>query len=148
MVAFTFFLAQLARRMRRGWGDPEFRGLFWSVLVVLLVGTVFYHWREGWSWLDSFYFTVVTLATVGYGDFSPTRPETKLFTVLYIIMGLGLLSAFIVKLAGLGDAPGDGRPSAGRPSDGRPFARRRQAQETTEETAVSQTAVSEDNNAS
>ncbi len=133
MIAFTFFLSQLARRMRRGWGDPEFRGLFWSVLVVLLVGTVFYHWREGWSWLDSFYFTVVTLATVGYGDLSPTRPETKLFTVLYIIMGLGLLSTFIVKLAGFSE---------------RPFAQRRQAQETTEETAVSQTAVSEDNSTS
>jgi hypothetical protein len=110
MIALYIFLKQLVQRIRRGWNDPEFRGLFWTVLAVLAVGTVFYRWQEGWSWLDSFYFCVVTLATVGYGDLTPTRPETKLFTVLYIVIGLGLLSSFVLKLAEMKRPPGEQRP--------------------------------------
>lgn len=78
-------------------------------MAVILLGTVFYHEFEQWSWIDAFYFTVVTLATVGYGDLSPTNPFTKLFTTLYIIIGLGLLSSFILKLAEIRIEPGTPR---------------------------------------
>jgi voltage-gated potassium channel Kch len=50
---------------------------------------------EGWSYVDSLYFSVVTLTTVGYGDFSPQTNAGKLFTVLYIIIGVGIILAFI-----------------------------------------------------
>lgn len=101
MIAFFLFLSSFFRRIRNGLRDPEFRGLFYSVALLLLFGTWFYRTVEGWSWVDSFYFTVITLSTVGYGDFSPTTLVAKLFTVLYIILGLGLLSSFIFKLAEL-----------------------------------------------
>lgn len=106
MIALYFFAVQAWRRIKGGWQDKEFRGLFWTVLAVILLGTVFYHEFEQWSWIDSFYFTVVTLATVGYGDLSPTNPFTKLFTTLYIVIGLGLLSSFILKLAEIRIEPG------------------------------------------
>ncbi|GIK56750.1 MAG: two pore domain potassium channel family protein [Chloroflexi bacterium] len=106
MIALYFFIVQAWRRLKGGWQDKEFRGLFWMVLAVILLGTVFYHQFEQWSWVDSFYFTVVTLATVGYGDLSPTNPFTKLFTTLYIVIGLGLLSSFILKLAEIRIEPG------------------------------------------
>ena len=99
MIAAYFAMITFSRKMRQGWKDTEFRGLFWTVLAFLFIGTIFYRNAEGWSWVDSFYFTVVTLTTVGYGDFSPQTDIGKLFTVLYIIMGLGLLSSFIIKLA-------------------------------------------------
>jgi predicted membrane channel-forming protein YqfA (hemolysin III family) len=66
-----------------------------ATILTVLFGTVFYHKFEGWSYVDSFYFTVITLTTVGYGDFSPTTPFTKLFTVFYIIVGISILAAFI-----------------------------------------------------
>jgi hypothetical protein len=110
MIALYIFFRELIHRIRRGWGDPEFRGLFWTVLAVLAGGTVYYHFREGWSWVDAFYFCVVTLATVGYGDFAPTTTETRLFTVVYIIIGLGLLSSFILKLADVRVTGGETRP--------------------------------------
>lgn len=68
--------------------------------VLLLVGgMVVYHFVEGWSWLDAAYFCVVTAATVGYGDIHPVTPYGRLFTILYIILGVALLGIFI-QLAG------------------------------------------------
>jgi len=49
--------------------------------------------------LDSFYFTVVTLATVGYGDLSPTTPASKIFTVIYIFLGVSIFVTFVGMLA-------------------------------------------------
>ena len=50
-------------------------------------GTIAYHLMEGWSWISSFYFCVVTLTTVGYGDLTPTSDATRLFTALYLLFG-------------------------------------------------------------
>jgi voltage-gated potassium channel len=61
------------------------------VSIVILIGAALYHWLEGWSWLDSIYFVVVTLTTIGYGDFSPTTPLTKLITIFYGVNGVILL---------------------------------------------------------
>ncbi|MCA9897223.1 MAG: two pore domain potassium channel family protein [Anaerolineales bacterium] len=99
MPALFIFLLRLVRGIRDGLKEPEFRGLFWSVVIILLSGTWFYHAVEGWSWLDAFYFSVITLTTVGYGDFSPQTAVGKIFTVVYIVLGLGVLSSFLLLLA-------------------------------------------------
>jgi voltage-gated potassium channel len=66
-----------------------------AVVVVLIAGgTIFYHLTEKFSWVDSLYFCVVTLATVGYGDIVPKTDAGKLFTTLYIIIGVGIITAF------------------------------------------------------
>src|SRR5688572_31712273 len=65
--------------------DPEGKVLLGSAITTVAVGTVVYMFLEGWSWLDALYFSVVTLATVGFGDLHPTTDEAKLFTIVYII---------------------------------------------------------------
>jgi hypothetical protein len=40
----------------------------------------------------------VTLATVGFGDLHPTTDAAKLFTVLYILAGLGVIATFISEI--------------------------------------------------
>ena len=57
----------------------------------LLSGTVAYSLLEGWSLLDSLYFSVISLATVGYGDLAPTTPLSKVFTVFYVLNGIAIL---------------------------------------------------------
>lgn len=49
--------------------------------------------------MDAFYFCVVTLATVGYGDLSPTTPFAKVFTIIYIFIGLSFFVSLINLLA-------------------------------------------------
>ena len=54
--------------------DKESRPVFYWAGGMLLGGVLVYHWLEGWSYLDALYFCVVSLATVGYGDLTPTTP--------------------------------------------------------------------------
>ena len=74
--------------------DEEYREILITSIVVLLIGTIAYHYLEGWSWFDSLYFSMITLTTIGYGDFSPQTFGGKLFTLLYIIIGLGMILSF------------------------------------------------------
>ncbi|MDO8335987.1 MAG: potassium channel family protein [Candidatus Saccharibacteria bacterium] len=63
-------------------------------LSVLAVGTVFYHFVEKLSWLNAYYFSVITLATVGYGDIVPKTDIGKIFTTFYVLMGIGIIGLF------------------------------------------------------
>ncbi len=81
-------------RITRGIGvalkDGRVKGILAFTVGMILWASVFYHFIEGWSWLDSIYFSVVTISTVGYGDFSPETAAGKVFTMVYIIVGLGI----------------------------------------------------------
>lgn len=75
--------------------DKDYRNLLLTTLLILGIGAVVYHYLEGWNWLDSFYFSVITLTTIGYGDFSPQTDAGKIFTLFYILIGVGIILSFI-----------------------------------------------------
>jgi voltage-gated potassium channel len=62
-----------------------------SVLFIIIIGTMFYSLYEGWNYIDSLYFTIMTLTTVGYGDMYPTNNVTKIFTIGYVLIGVYLI---------------------------------------------------------
>jgi hypothetical protein len=70
-----------------------------SVIMLLIIGTIAYHNLEGWRYTDSFYFTGVTLATVGYGDFVPTHDISKIFTVFFAFAGVGIVLVTMTSFA-------------------------------------------------
>lgn len=68
------------------------------------VGTFGFTRLEDWSWIEAFYFSVVTITTVGFGDLVPTNDMTRLFTAIYILIGvsigfasLGIIGAELIK---------------------------------------------------
>jgi voltage-gated potassium channel Kch len=75
--------------------NDDYRDLLITTFIILAAGTVVYHFLEGWDWIDSIYFSIITLTTVGYGDFSPQTAEGKIFTIFYIIVGIGIILSFI-----------------------------------------------------
>jgi predicted nucleic acid-binding protein len=99
LLLFLFLVVRLIRSFGASLRDPEFRALFFLVGLTLLGGALFYRAVEHWTVLDSFYFSVVTLATVGYGDLAPKTPAGKVFTIFYIFLGISLLAGFAQKIA-------------------------------------------------
>ncbi len=71
--------------------DRHARPIFIYVAFFILITAALYHWLEGWSWLDSIYFVVVTFTTIGYGDLAPTMPITKVITIFVGLNGVAIL---------------------------------------------------------
>lgn len=71
-----------------------------GILVVLIItSTIFYHNVEGWRYLDSAYYSVVTLTTIGYGDFTPHTDAGKIFMMCLALCGIGI-AFYIFSLIG------------------------------------------------
>lgn len=66
-----------------------------AVVFLFALGTVVYRSMEGWSWVDSFYFSTVAVTTVGFGDLVPSSDASKLFTVFYVLSGIGLITTYV-----------------------------------------------------
>ena len=67
-------------------------------------GSVFYHFTEGWSWVDSLYFSVMSLTTVGDANLAPTSALGKIFTIGFSLGGISLMLAFVSRLAAYRDS--------------------------------------------
>src|SRR5215204_3134752 len=68
--------------LRAAWAlrrEPQFVSLALLTLIAIVSGTAFYSLVEGLRFVDALYFSVVTLTTVGYGDFAPETDIGKLF---------------------------------------------------------------------
>ncbi|HET6489194.1 MAG TPA: potassium channel protein [Syntrophales bacterium] len=61
------------------------------IMILIVIGTVGFYFIEGWNVLESFYTTVMTLTTIGYGDFVPRTQGGMLFTVILVIFGVGTM---------------------------------------------------------
>jgi len=74
--------------------DP-FRHLRFSIIAlvsIIAIGTFGYSLVEGWSLFDALYMTVITLATVGFKEVQPLSDQGKLFTIILIISGTGMIA--------------------------------------------------------
>ena len=69
--------------------DFRLKFLLVTVMVIMLVGTIGFSLLEGLSLINSFYFTFVTVATVGYGDITPHTVGGKVLAMLVIVFGVG-----------------------------------------------------------
>jgi len=56
-------------------------------LLVATIGTMGFMHLENLSFAEAFYYNIVTMSTVGYGDIYPTNPTSRMFAILLIVMG-------------------------------------------------------------
>lgn len=70
----------------------EIRALLGLATVLIGSGTVFFRYIEGWAWIDAYFFTVVTISTVGYGNLVPATVIGKIGTTVLIFLGIGIFA--------------------------------------------------------
>lgn len=94
------------RQVRRLFFGALFRllAVVWPILSGVLLAMIgpglVIGWIEGWRADESLYFTFVTGLTIGYGDFAPRHPVSRLLAVLIGFGGIaltGLVAAVIVE---------------------------------------------------
>src|SRR5277367_3924453 len=65
----------------------------------MAAGTIGYMLIEHWNWLDSLFMTVTTLTTVGYGEVHPLSPPGRIYTIVFILAGVGLFLYIVSDVA-------------------------------------------------
>ena len=70
------------------------------VVLWIGIGTVAYQRLENWTLIQSLYFSVSTLSTVGYGDLVPTTDISRLFTSFYILFGVAVVLTALGRMGG------------------------------------------------
>ena len=79
--------------------SKQIQATFIVVAFLLVTSTIFFHLVEKWSLFDSFYFSVVTMSTVGYGHFVPATVLGKLGVIVLIFSGVGALAILVQSVA-------------------------------------------------
>lgn len=73
-----------------------------GIVLALVVcgGTVGYRLIEGWKWLDALYMTVITIATIGFGEIHPLSDVGRVFTMILVLAGVGNLGYALGEMTG------------------------------------------------
>ena len=90
---------RLLKAIRGGYADPEFRALFLLMLLLLISGTIFYVSEESWSIVDALYFCIMIMSTIGHSELFTTSSVSKIFTILYSPIAIGVFIGAAAKLA-------------------------------------------------
>jgi len=98
MLSFFLTWRRFVKGVWHGLTDPEFQVLASLACLTVLSGTLFYARFEDMRWLDALYFSVITLTTIGFGDFVPETDLGKVFTIGYVLTGVGIMVGFITKV--------------------------------------------------
>lgn len=104
MFSFLVPVYRVLHGVFLSWNNRAFRSMAGAITLLLASGTWFYVQVEGWSVLDSLYFSFITLTTIGYGDFSPQTDSGKIFTMFFAAAGIGLFLKIIQTIAQPADA--------------------------------------------
>ncbi len=75
--------------------QKRFRNITLISITIIIIGVLSMMYFEGWGLVDSVYFSVVSLTTVGYGDLTPDTQGGKLFVVFYLLVGIAIIAALV-----------------------------------------------------
>lgn len=104
---FSNLLIAFTQAVRNAVSDPFMR--FWLSIATLFLltvgGTVMYMIVEDWDVADSLYMTIITIATVGFGEVRQLSSEGRILTMFLIVAGVGAATTAISNAVGLALGP-------------------------------------------
>ena len=80
--------------------QPKLIGAAIVIGLLIVVGTTFYYYAEGWSWIDSLFFSVSYITTAGHATMAPLTDVGKLFTSAYLLIGVSLGLYILIDIFG------------------------------------------------
>ncbi|GMH91810.1 hypothetical protein TL16_g12161, partial [Triparma laevis f. inornata] len=86
-------VAGKAEATRQRWA--KIKKNVWPILLMFTIGSVVFGFLEEWSVIQSFYWCVITSLSIGYGDFAPSKAESRLLAVLFIPVSVAIVSGSI-----------------------------------------------------
>jgi hypothetical protein len=120
VISAVLMFHRVVKAFRYAIQEDEFLNVFGAAVALVIVGTVAYTLGEGWNVVDGLYFAVATLTTTSVSDphLVLTDDWLKVFTVLYLLVGIGILvetlrrlgAAFVVVRAQEEAAKKSGKP--------------------------------------
>lgn len=90
MTGIIIILGSFFISMKDVWKDVEFRILFVLIVLLMLTGAIFYSEVEGYNLIDSLYFSVMIMSTIGYGELTLSTSTAKIFTIVYAFVSIGV----------------------------------------------------------
>uniref|UniRef100_A0A915PRW3 Fibronectin type-III domain-containing protein n=1 Tax=Setaria digitata TaxID=48799 RepID=A0A915PRW3_9BILA len=75
--------------------EVPFIAIYILLFVYVIAASYLISWIEGWSIYDGFYFVIISMLTIGFGDLVPRNQPFILLTLLTILFGLILATTFI-----------------------------------------------------
>ena len=99
MLSFLLTVKRFLEALVKSFKNPMFLSLFTTLFLIILSGTLFYTKKEGWGVIDAIYFCVVSLIPTGVNtNLSPVTSLGKIFTMLYLVVGTGVMFITLLTL--------------------------------------------------
>ncbi|CAI4231199.1 unnamed protein product [Auanema sp. JU1783] len=69
--------------------------VFTILLLYIAFGGVLFSFLEGWSYMDAFYYSFISLTTIGFGDIVPENHDYIVLMLMYLGIGLAVTTMCI-----------------------------------------------------
>jgi hypothetical protein len=102
MLSALLMLRRVIKAFRYAIREDEFLNIFGAGVLLVVIGTLTYALGSGWNVVDALYFAVATLTTTSVSDPDLVLQDgwLKLFTVFYLLLGIGILVEILRRLGG------------------------------------------------
>lgn len=98
-MRFLSAYVRLAKAIYAAFRSTQVQALIIICALLALAQAAVFMRIEGWRFLDAFYFSVVSMATVGYGDFVPRTPLGKIAALAFLMVGIGIFVLTVASIA-------------------------------------------------
>ena len=100
MVSFLLTAVRLLRALGVAIKEKVFLSLLTTLLLINASGVLFYTSVEGWSYVDAIYFSWVSLIPTSIDiGYAPVTTFGKIFTMMYLVVGVGLMISLLAMIA-------------------------------------------------